>query len=221
MEKHAGSIQASPRDSSTPGGPGLPGIDQGAVALAHYRESYILAQDREGLLIIDQHAAHERILFERLLGADESQEVPRQGLLFPVTVPLPRILAPRVEEALVELDHLGLTAEPFGEGTIVVREAPAILEPAALPALIADLFAQIAPSEDGQAGEVSIPRSQKLLATVACHAAIKVRMALTMDKMTYLTRELFRTATPLKCPHGRPAVLRFSQASIEKGFDRR
>ena len=219
--RDSGVMSGSPRDIPSPGGPGLPGIDQGPVALAHYRESYILAEDREGLLIIDQHAAHERILFERLLGAKDGHEVARQGLLFPVTVPLPRILTPRVEEAIVELDHLGFTAELFGEGTLVVREAPAILDPTALPGLMADIFVQIADSEVLPVGSVTVPRNEKLVATVACHAAIKVRMALTMDKMHYLARELFRTTTPLKCPHGRPAVLRFSQESLEKGFDRR
>ena len=219
--RYAGVISGATRDTPLAGGPGLPGIDQGAVALAHYRESYILAEDGEGLLIIDQHAAHERILYERLLGANDGQEVSRQGLLFPVTVLVPRILTPRIEEALVELDHLGFTAEVFGEGTLVVREAPAILDPAALPVLMTDLLTQIADSEELPVGRLSVSRNEKLLATVACHAAIKVRMALTMDRMNYLARELFRTATPLKCPHGRPAVLRFSQVSIEKGFDRR
>ena len=201
--------------------PALPGIDQGAVALAHYRESYILAEDAEGLLIIDQHAAHERILFEQLMTSNDGREVPRQGLLFPLTVPVPRILAPRIEEALVGLDHLGFGAELFGEETLIIREAPAILDAATLPSLLSDLFVQMTDDEIVSAERPILPGNEKLIATVACHAAIKVRMPLTMERMNYLARELFLTKTPLKCPHGRPAVLRFSQVSLERGFDRR
>lgn len=203
------------------GTPVLPEIEQGAVALAHYRESYILAEDAEGLLIIDQHAAHERILYERLLDRSDGEEIPRQGLLFPLTVAVSLTLAPRLEELLVELDHLGFTAEPFGERTLVVREAPSILDPSALPGLLSDLMTQLMNEEEPHGKPVTAPRNEKLLATVACHAAIKVKMALTPEKMRYIARELFRTSTPLKCPHGRPAVLRFTQVSLEKGFDRR
>jgi DNA mismatch repair protein MutL len=207
---------------STETPPVLPYMDEGAVALAHYRESYIVAADREGLLIIDQHAAHERILYdammERLNGGRSSSE--KQVLLFPATVEVPRALVPRIEDAAQELNRLGFTVERFGETTLMVREVPAPVPPGDLTKLLSDLLDQIA--EESAADDPGrLLRREKLVATVACHAAIKVRMPLTPEKMNYLIRELFRTSAPLKCPHGRPAILRFSQATIEKEFDRR
>ncbi len=194
-------------------------VGAGPVALAHYRESYILASDESGLLILDQHAAHERILYERLLeGAGSSTEFPRQALMFPVTITPPRALAHRLQKVAEELNELGFLSEPFGEGTLVVRDVPGVLDPGDPTDLVSDLLEQMI---DEDASEASLPRKNRLLAAVACHAAIKVRMPLTHEKMNYLIKELFRTASPLKCPHGRPAMLRFSHESIQRGFDRR
>jgi DNA mismatch repair protein MutL len=202
--------------------PVLPDLDEGAVALAHYLESYIVAADREGLLIIDQHAAHERILYdammERLDAKQASSE--KQALLFPATIEVPRGLVPRIEEAARELDRLGFAVERFGETTLIVREVPAPVPPGDITKLLSDLLDQIA--EESAADDPGrLLRREKLVATVACHAAIKVRMPLTPEKMNYLIRQLFRTSAPLKCPHGRPAILRFSQTALEKEFDRR
>jgi len=192
-----------------------------AVPLAHYRESYIVAADDQGLLLVDQHAAHERILFEQLMcrrGTPESGD--RQVLLFPLTVAVPRALVPRIDEAARQLEELGFGAEPFGEETIVVREAPALLGAIDMGPVVADLLDQME-AEDGGTPVPDEQRQRRRIATIACHAAIKVRMPLTPEKMNYLIKELFRTQSPLKCPHGRPAILRFSHDSIERGFDRR
>ncbi len=189
----------------------------GAVPLAHYRQSYSVAQDEEGLLLIDQHAAHERILFEQLVAASRG-ESERQELLFPVTIVPPRRLGERLFDLAAELTALGFAAEPFGDGTLVVRGAPASLDIGDPTPLIEDLLDAM-DDADPPAGD-TLSRRERLLATVACHAAIKVRMALTMEKMNYLISALFRTQTPLKCPHGRPAVVRFSQRQIERSFDR-
>ena len=189
------------------------------MAIAHYRESYIVGADDQGLLIIDQHAAHERILYEKLWAQSGSGSgFERQRLLFPLTVPVPRTLAFRMDETMAELDRLGISAEPFGDETLIVSQIPGPVETADLPGLIADLLRQM--SEDDAGASTLEARRQKLIATVACHAAIKVRMPLTQEKMNYLIKELFRTQTPLKCPHGRPSVLRFPHGAIEKGFDR-
>lgn len=210
----------SEEETSEMGQPALRAIGDGAVALAHYRESYIVAQDREGLLVIDQHAAHERILYERIVDQVSNEGAAgRQRLLFPFTAQLPRRLGHRISDIAEELGRLGVTVEPFGEETLKVTEALSLLDPASLPGLIDELLEQM--EEEDLFMGASSSRVQKLLATVACHAAIKIRMPLTLEKMNYLIKELFRTASPLKCPHGRPAVLRFSQAAIEKGFDRR
>jgi len=192
-------------------------MEHGAQALAHYRESYIVEADDEGMLLIDQHAAHERILFEQLVRSTRPGESePLQDLLFPLTVPLPPVLRPRLEEAAARLDSLGFTAEPFGEGMLAVRSVPALLGEHDPARLVADLLEQIAQELD--APREPMRAREHLLATVACHAAIKVRMPLTIEKMNYLIKELFRTDTPMKCPHGRPAVLRFFHRDIERGF---
>ena len=189
-----------------------------AIALAQYRDSYIIGADREGLLVVDQHAAHERILFERMMGRapDAGQ---RQALLFPLTLSPPRAMAPRLEEAIRGLDDLGFTVEPFGDGTLLVSEIPALLAGGDPARAIADLLDQMA--ADDAAGDPAISRRrEKLVATVACHAAVKVRMPLTIERMNYLINELFRTSAPLRCPHGRPAVLRFTLRDLERGFGR-
>jgi len=194
------------------------GMFPGTVALAHYLQSYIVAQDEEGLLLIDQHAAHERVLFEQLVAASAKADPERQELLFPVTIVPPRRLGERLSDLADELTAMGFAAEPFGEGTLVVRGVPASLEIGDPTGLLEDLFDAMDDDDPPAGGGLS--RRERLLATVACHAAIKVRMALTMEKMNYLINALFRTQTPLKCPHGRPAVVRFSQRQIERSFDR-
>jgi len=202
----------------------LPGTAAGAVALAHFRESYIVAADDLGLLLIDQHAAHERILYERLLRQTSTQGGERQRLLFSITLDVPRALAADGPRLLEDLDRMGVTAEEFGDRTLKVTEAPGLLDAGALPALLSDLMQQMLEEETAPAGASAAAgpaaRHDRMLATVACHAAIKVRMPLTLEKMNYLIKELFQTRSPMKCPHGRPAVLRFSDGAIEKGFDR-
>ena len=200
--------------------PVLPALDHPATVLAHYRESYIVASDRDGLLIIDQHAAHERILYEKLIRQSLDDGSGQQDLLFPFTIQLPRRLAPLISEVVSEFRRLGLGVEPFGEETLKVTRAPFILDASSLPGLIDDLLRQMEGAES-VTGVAELARMEKSLATVACHAAIKVRMPLTIEKMNYLIKELFRTENPLKCPHGRPTVLQFSQLAIERGFDRR
>jgi DNA mismatch repair protein MutL len=195
---------------------GMAGVAAGAVALAHYRESYIVAADSDGLLLVDQHAAHERILFERLMTPVEGGAEPRQDLMFPATVAAPPVLKPRLEEACERLLSLGFTAEPFGEGLLLVRSVPGLLGSADPVRLVKDLLDQIAAAPEESPGAPGA--RERLLATVACHAAIKVRMPLTTEKMNYLINELFRTDTPLKCPHGRPAVLRWAHRDLERGF---
>ncbi len=190
----------------------------GAVALAHYRESYIVAADEEGLLLIDQHAAHERILYERLLESGQSEA--RQALMFPVAAAVPRSLGLRLDETAQHLAALGILAEPFGQDTLLVRETPSSLGTVDLPGLLTDLLDLMA-EDSPLADAAGVLRREKLLATMACHAAIKVHTPLTGEKMNYLIKELFRTASPLKCPHGRPAVLRYSHEAIERGFERR
>ncbi|HKY33066.1 MAG TPA: DNA mismatch repair endonuclease MutL [Candidatus Polarisedimenticolia bacterium] len=198
----------------------LPAME-GASALAHYRQSYIVAADEEGLMLVDQHAAHERILYDRLVRAAAGEDpAATQALLFPVTAPVPRRLAEDLEALAERLAPLGLRAEPMGPDALILREVSTLLGEADPARLLADLLCQLdAQDAEEDAGPESSGRLRhRLLATTACHAAVKVRMPLTPEKMNYLISELFRTSTPLKCPHGRPAVLRLSHKEIERVF---
>ena len=195
-----------------------PALFGGPVALAHYRQSYIVAQDDEGLLLVDQHAAHERILFDRLVADLERGQPERQDLLFPVTIVAPRRSMERLADLAAELTALGFAAEPFGEDTLVVRGVPAAIERSDPVPLIEELLDRMDEEEPPDGGPLG--RRERLVATVACHAAVKVRMPLTPEKMNYLISALFRTRIPLKCPHGRPAVVRFAHQQIERSFDR-
>jgi DNA mismatch repair protein MutL len=197
--------------------PVLPGMSR-MVPLAQYRESYILASDESGLVIVDQHAAHERILYEQLLRSMRDGSVKRQALLFPLSVELEPARSARVREGLEGLERLGFRVEAFGDNTWLIREAPAMLQDADLAALLRDLADEA--GSPGAGGEAERLRD-RLAATTACHAAVKVKFPLTSEKMSYLLDELGRTDSPMTCPHGRPVVLRMSHRDLEKNFHRR
>lgn len=188
------------------------------VPLGQYRESYILASDEEGLVIVDQHAAHERVLYEQILREAEERSARRQALLFPLTLEMDPARSRCLEEGREDLERLGFLLEPFGPRTFLVREVPALLgnaDPAALLRDLADDF-------EGTAGARSLEKVRdRLAATTACHAAVKVDFPLTPEKMSYLLQELFRTSSPMTCPHGRPVLLRLSHRELEKSFHRR
>jgi len=186
--------------------------------LAQYRESYILASDEAGLVIVDQHAAHERILYEQLLREAPERKVGRQALLFPLTLELDAERSARLQGGREKLDRLGFGLEPFGEQTWLVREIPALLGGADAAALVRDLADDLgAPELQGELERLL----DRLAATTACHAAVKVNFPLTPEKMTYLLDELGKTSTPMTCPHGRPVVLRMTHRELEKNFHRR
>lgn len=186
--------------------------------LAQYRESYILASDEAGLVIVDQHAAHERILYEQLLREAPERKVGRQALLFPLTLELDAERSARLQGGREKLDSLGFGLEPFGEQTWLVREIPALLGGADAAALVRDLADDLgAPELQGELERLL----DRLAATTACHAAVKVNFPLTPEKMTYLLDELGKTSTPMTCPHGRPVVLRMTHRELEKNFHRR
>ncbi len=185
--------------------------------LAQYRESYILASDSEGLVIVDQHAAHERILYERLLREARDRQVPRQALLFPVPLDLGVERSEKLHAGKARLEELGFSLEPFGENSWLLREVPAILAEVDLPSLIADLADDLGASGMGSFEA----RMDRLAATAACHAAVKVNYPLTSEKMAYILDALGEAASPMTCPHGRPVVLRIRHDALEKNFLRR
>jgi DNA mismatch repair protein MutL len=194
-------------------------LDHRATPVAQYRESYIIAQDEEGLVIVDQHAAHERVLFERYLAEAERNEVEVQKLLFPVTVELPPHEYLLVEKEAEELRRLGFLLEPFGGTTVRMDGVPAVTSGVDPESLLRELL--------GEAGRASSAASdvealrRKLVTTAACRAAIKVNHALNRESMQALLDDLFATVSPSTCPHGRPLLFRLPLDELERAFDRR
>ena len=185
--------------------------------LGQIRESFILAVDQQGLWIIDQHVAHERVLFEILLKQRAAQRVESQRLLMPLVLELTPAQQAVFPEISQELAQNGFEAEPFGARSIVVKLAPAGIESHQVEHLLHELIDQVAREE--QAINLQQLRA-RIAASIACHAAIKVNMPLDQNKMEWLLTELAKTDCPISCPHGRPVVLRYSIKDIQRAFKR-
>ena len=185
--------------------------------LGQVRESFILAVNEEGLWIIDQHVAHERVLFEQVLRQRAAERVESQRLLMPMMVELSPQQQAIFAEICDELRHNGFDAEPFGSRTVAVKTAPAGVDASDVERLLHELLTQF--EREQQALNLEIARA-RIAASIACHAAIKINTPLTADKMEWLLRELAKTECPFSCPHGRPVVLRYSVRDIQKAFKR-
>jgi len=185
--------------------------------LGQLRESFILAVNEEGLWIIDQHVAHERVLFERVLRQRRVEQVERQRLLMPMLLDL--LPAQMVTFAAIaeELEANGFEAEPFGPRTIAIKAAPAGLEGPALERMLVEVLEQAGNPEQAENLETARTR---IAASIACHAAIKVNTPLDPPRMEWLLAELARTEHPTSCPHGRPIVLRYAWKEIQRAFHR-
>jgi DNA mismatch repair protein MutL len=185
--------------------------------LGQLRDSFILAANDEGLWIIDQHVAHERVLFERILRDREVEQVQRQRLLMPVLIDL--LPAQMVSFAAIarELDLNGFEAEPFGPRTLAIKAAPVGLEGRELERMLEEVLA--VPDREAQT-ENAETRRRRIAASIACHAAIKVNMPLEPAKIDWLLAELGKTEHPTSCPHGRPIALRYSHKEIQRAFQR-
>jgi DNA mismatch repair protein MutL len=184
--------------------------------LAQYANCYIVAADERGLLVVDQHVAHERMIYERLIQEAESGPMARQLLLFPQTIELPPGGTETLERERALFERIGFRFEPFGGGTVMVREVPAVLGREARPAILEDLVAR-AMEGDRSGAEAMFPR---LLATVACHSAVRKGMPLSFEQMGYILRGLSACEIPGHCPHGRVISLRVDLAALDRGFDR-
>lgn len=187
-----------------------------ASALAQYGDCFILAQDRDGLLIVDQHVAHERLLYEGLLTMASSGPLARQRLLFPATLEL----TPAREEAVAQqqqlLERLGFGLERLGGGTVLVREVPTVFGKTGPAEGLERLLQRL--EREGRAGaEVLFDR---LLATIACHTAVRKGMALGLPQMNYILRGLQSCDAPTHCPHGRVVSLRLTPAYLDRAFGR-
>jgi DNA mismatch repair protein MutL len=182
--------------------------------IGQYRATYLLLEDEDGLLLVDQHAAHERVLYERLLATKEPQ--PMQRLLLPEVVELPARLAAVAEEVAQALEELGLEIEPASATTIRVLGVPAALPVAAASAMVHRLLTDL---EEGSVPGATL--RERAAASLACHAAIKKNWSLSLIEAERLLQDLAGLADPQRCPHGRPTMLRLAHAEIERRIGRR
>jgi DNA mismatch repair protein MutL len=185
--------------------------------LGQFKESFIVATNAEGLFIIDQHVAHERVLFEQVLKRRQSRErLEGQQLLMPYILRLSPAQQVAYEQIKEELEMDGFELEPFGHYTVAVKAAPAGVTPGEIEKLLQEVLDN--QEREPVTGLEEIQR--KIAASVACHAAIKVNMPLDHRKMQWLLEALSRTESPMTCPHGRPVVLKYSMREILKAFHR-
>jgi DNA mismatch repair protein MutL len=188
------------------------------AARAQLHETYIVAETRDGLVIVDQHAAHERLVFERIKAALAGAGVARQMLLIPEVVEMDPAAAHRLLARAEELTRLGLVIEPFGSGAVVVRETPALLGPADVRGLLQDLADEIA--EYG-AGTALDEKLERVCATMACHGSVRAGRRLAVAEMNALLREMEATALGGHDVHHRPTYVELKRADVEKLFGRR
>jgi len=198
----------APRDQDAPLG----------AARAQLHETYIVAQTRAGLVIVDQHAAHERLVYEKLKRQREASGVARQILLIPAVVELDAARLDALAPAVAELAELGLLIEPFGAGAVLVRETPAILGEIDAGKLVADIADLLA--EEGDARALS-RRLDHVLATCACHRSVRAGRRLAPQEMNSLLREMEATPGAGQCNHGRPTYVELKLSDIERLFGRK
>jgi DNA mismatch repair protein MutL len=186
-------------------------------ALGQIRESFILAVNHDGLWIIDQHVAHERVLFERTLKLRDVEKVQGQRLLMPIVVELTPGQQAIFAEIADELRANSFDVEPFGSRTIAIKAAPAGVDASDIEKMLHEILDQFQREDQSE----NLDRARhRIAASIACHAAIKVNMPLEQQKMDWLLQELAKTECPMTCPHGRPVVLRYSLKDIQRAFKR-
>jgi DNA mismatch repair protein MutL len=188
------------------------------AARAQIHETYIVAQTRDGIVIVDQHAAHERLVYERMKVEMEGGQVTRQALLMPEVVGLDPAEADRVAARAEELAELGLVIESFGPGAILVRETPALLGDVDVPGLIRDIADDLA--ENGQALALK-ERLGEVCGTMACHGSVRAGRRLSAPEMNALLRQMEATPHSGQCNHGRPTYVELKLADVERLFGRR
>ena len=198
------------------------------AARAQIHETYILAQTRDGIVLVDQHAAHERLVYERLKRERAGGGVARQGLLIPDVVEMAPEEADRLVEAAPELERLGLSLEAFGPGAVLVRAVPAALAGGSVKNLVLDVLDALEASgveEGGPAGEGDPDpvsrRLDALLSRMSCHGSIRAGRRLKPEEMNALLREMEATPLSGSCNHGRPTFVTLGLAEIERLFGRR
>jgi DNA mismatch repair protein MutL len=188
------------------------------VARAQLHETYIVAQTDQGVVIVDQHAAHERLLHEKLKHQLEAEGVKRQTLLLPEVVEVGEDGARRLTQRAAELADMGLVIEPFGLGAVVVREMPALLGEADIQGLVRDLADELAEMGDHLSLKEKV---EEVCGTLACHTSVRAGRRLTVEEMNALLRQMEATPHSGQCNHGRPTYVELKLADIERLFGRR
>jgi DNA mismatch repair protein MutL len=187
------------------------------IPLGQFRDTFIIAIDDEGIAIIDQHVAHERVLFEQVMEKLTTGRLESQRLLAPILIEM----SPAQRQSLIPhaatLEKFGMEVEEFGGDSVRLSAVPAALDPSDCEAAVRALAEDLEGLDRGSRVEDAL---RKIAATMACHAAVKANYPLTMEKMRYILEELRRTAYSSVCPHGRPVVLRITRREIEKNFQR-
>jgi DNA mismatch repair protein MutL len=184
-------------------------------AVAQLAGVYILAENRDGLVVVDMHAAHERITYEKLKRSFEDRNLVRQPLLVPETIAVAENEAALVEEAGEEFEQLGLVVDRTGPTTVTVREVPALLRNADAGSLLRDVLSDI--SEAGSSNRIA-DESNELLATMACHHSVRANRLLSLDEMNALLREMESTERADQCNHGRPTWTTISMSELDRLF---
>ena len=187
------------------------------MPLGQFRDTFIIAVDEEGIAIIDQHVAHERVLFERITERLTTGRLESQRLLEPLLVSLSSGARQTLMARAADLERLGFEIEEFGGDTLRVSAYPAVLRAEDCETTLRTLAEDLEGLDRGSPVEAAIKR---IAATMACHAAVKANYPLTTEKMTHILDELRRTAYSTICPHGRPVMLRLTRREVEKNFQR-
>ena len=187
---------------------------QGPVVLGQFENMYIVVAGEDGLLVVDQHNAHERVLFDKYREIDRLKLWPRKALLIPPLLELPPTAAVNLEENTALFEDLGFRIEAMGGRSYALKEYPDLFKEEEAKDVFLGLL-----EEAGEAGAED--RRDRLLATMACKSAVKAGDPLTREKMGYLIEELFKSSQPALCPHGRPIVVRIEKSVIDKGLGRK
>jgi DNA mismatch repair protein MutL len=180
-------------------------------------QSYVVAEGPQGMYLVDQHAAHERVLYEQMMAERGEEGVTSQALLEPLTLDLDPLLAGVLDESLARLNEIGFALEPFGGNSYLMRNVPTILVVPDVRAAFIDILELLRQGDDPLAAQAE----QRLVATVCKRAAIKAGQTLSQEEMQQLVRQLEQCESPRTCPHGRPTVIHFSVEQLEKEFGRR
>lgn len=209
--------ELAPQPTESVGAQPLPGLGHGIKPLGQIRESYIVATDEEGLLLVDQHVAHERVLFEQFRDNRLARTTNIQPLLIPATLDLSPAESESFAVIQEELESVGIETMQLSGRTIAIKTTPSGLASSDAIALVREVLGVV--ERERRSFSLEHIRDE-IAASLACKAAIKVNMPLTHEKMEWLIDELFKTQNPMTCPHGRPIIMRMGLRDIERGFKR-